>query len=63
MLVVDKMHALSMRVCVVKAKQKRRAHRDLKEEVSSDKMLTFRPFGEQLPHEIENTKMFDGCAY
>jgi hypothetical protein len=50
-------------VCVLKAKPKRRAHRDLKEEVSSDKRLRLRPFGEELPHEIENTKIFDGCAY
>jgi hypothetical protein len=66
MLVVDHIHVLSMTVCVVcvaKAKPKRRAHRDLKEAVSSDKMLKLRSFGEELPHEIENTKMFDGCAY
>ena len=52
-----------MTIYVVKAKPKEDLRADLSQELSSGKISSLRPFGEELHHGLENARMFDGYAY
>ncbi|MDQ3968865.1 MAG: hypothetical protein M3275_10785 [Thermoproteota archaeon] len=52
-----------MIIHVVKAKPKQELMADLSQELSSGKISRLRPFGEELHHSLENTRIFEGYAY
>ena len=52
-----------MTIYVVKAKPKEDLRADLRQELSSGKISSLRPFGEELYHGLENARMFDGYVY
>jgi hypothetical protein len=52
-----------MTIYVAKAKPKEELMADLRQEISSGRISRLRPFEEELQHDLENARMFNGYAY
>jgi hypothetical protein len=52
-----------MTIYVAKAKPKEELMADLRQEISSGRISRLRPFEEELQHDLENARMFNGYTY